>query len=104
VLLRGLGRLTMFPGDDVGARTNLARCMKRRKPLDYDRVRQLARRWQPYAGFLYFHVLLQSLAEAGQLGSGGWNVPPKRRPPPFFERVGATYARSARLRAARPMM
>lgn len=67
VLLRGLGRLTMFPGDDVGARTNLARWMKLRKPLDYDRVRRLARRWQPYPGFLYFHLLLQALAESGAL-------------------------------------
>lgn len=67
VLLRGLGRLTMFPGDDVGARTNLARWMKLRKPLDYARVRRLSRRWQPYAGFLYFHLLLQALDEAGML-------------------------------------
>ncbi|HEU4613679.1 MAG TPA: AlkA N-terminal domain-containing protein [Kofleriaceae bacterium] len=70
VLLRGLGRLTMFPGDDVGARTNLARWMKLREPLDYDSVRRLARRWQPYAGFLYFHLLLQSLDEAGRLTPG----------------------------------
>lgn len=28
VLLRGLGRLELFPGDDVGARTNLARRMR----------------------------------------------------------------------------
>jgi DNA-3-methyladenine glycosylase II len=68
VLLRGLGRLAMFPGDDVGARTNLARWMKLRTPLDYERVRQLARRWDPYPGFLYFHLLLQSLDEAGALG------------------------------------
>lgn len=67
VLLRGLGRLTVFPGDDVGARTNLARWMKLRTPLDYERVRHLARRWQPYAGFLYFHLLLQGLLEAGHL-------------------------------------
>ena len=68
VLLRGLGRLSTFPGDDVGARTNLARWMHLRTPLDYDRVRQLARRWEPYPGFLYFHLLLRSLDEAGVLG------------------------------------
>jgi DNA-3-methyladenine glycosylase II len=67
VVLRGLGRLTIFPGDDVGARTNLARWMKLRTPLDYDRVRHLARRWSPYPGFLYFHLLLQALEEAGEL-------------------------------------
>jgi DNA-3-methyladenine glycosylase II len=70
VLLRGLGRLTMFPGDDVGARTNLARWMKLRTPLDYERVRRLARRWQPYSGFLYFHLLLKALEEAGVFDSG----------------------------------
>jgi DNA-3-methyladenine glycosylase II len=64
VVLRGLGQLTTFPGDDVGARTNLARWMKLKKPLDYDRVRALWRRWQPYVGFLYFHLLMQALDEA----------------------------------------
>jgi DNA-3-methyladenine glycosylase II len=68
VLLRGLGRIHLFPGDDVGARTNLARWMKLRTPLDYDRVRRLSHRWDPYAGLLYFHLLLQSLDEAGRLG------------------------------------
>jgi DNA-3-methyladenine glycosylase II len=68
VLLRGLGRVHLFPGDDVGARTNLARWMKLRTPLDYDRVRRLSRRWDPYAGLLYFHLLMQSLDEAGRLG------------------------------------
>jgi DNA-3-methyladenine glycosylase II len=68
VLLRGLGRINLFPGDDLGARTNLARWMKLRKPLDYDRVRRLSHRWDPYAGLLYFHLLLQSLDEAGRLG------------------------------------
>jgi DNA-3-methyladenine glycosylase II len=67
VLLRGLGRVHLFPGDDVGARTNLARWMKLRTPLDYDRVRRLARRWYPYAGLLYFHLLLQTLDEAGRI-------------------------------------
>jgi DNA-3-methyladenine glycosylase II len=67
VLLRGLGRLTTFPGDDVGARTNLARWMKLREPLDYATVCKLARRWHPFGGFLYFHLLLQKLEEGGAL-------------------------------------
>jgi DNA-3-methyladenine glycosylase II len=78
VLLRGLGRIHLFPGDDVGARTNLARWLTLRKPLDYDRVRRLSHRWDPYAGLLYFHLLLQSLDEAGQLGA----------PPPPAHGVG----------------
>ncbi len=69
VLLRGLGRVHLFPGDDVGARTNLARWLKLRSPLDYDRVRRLSRRWDPYAGLLYFHLLMLSLDEAGRLGT-----------------------------------
>ena len=69
-LLTEYRRLAMFPGDDVGARTNLARWMKLRTPLDYHRVRQLARRWQPYPGFLYFHLLLQALDETCALGIG----------------------------------
>jgi DNA-3-methyladenine glycosylase II len=77
VLLRGLGRIHLFPGDDVGARTNLARWMRLRKPLDYDGVRRLSRRWAPYAGLLYFHLLLQSLDEAGRLGA---QLPPEQPP------------------------
>ncbi len=38
VLLRGMGRLDIFPGDDIGARNNLARWLRLRKPLDYSRV------------------------------------------------------------------
>jgi len=80
VLLRGLGRIHIFPGDDVGARTNLARWMKLRKPLDYDRVRRLSHRWDPYAGLLYFHLLLQSLDEAGRLGVQPPPEEPSSRP------------------------
>lgn len=68
VLLRGLGRWHLFPGDDVGARTNLGRWMKLREPLDYESVRRLSRRWEPYAGLLYFHLLLDQLEQSGILG------------------------------------
>lgn len=67
VLLRGLGRLSVFPGDDVGGRKNLERWLKLRRPLDYEGVRRRVRRWQPYAGFIYFHLLLQQLADRGYL-------------------------------------
>jgi DNA-3-methyladenine glycosylase II len=69
-LLRGLGRLRIFPGDDVGARNNLARWLDRRGPLDYAGVQAAVRRWQPFAGFVYFHLLLASLAEHGDLTEG----------------------------------
>lgn len=69
VLLRGLGRLDIYPGDDVGARNNLARFLGRRKPLDYQSVRRAVAGWQPYAGFIYFHLLLARIKEAGWLKS-----------------------------------
>jgi len=56
VLLRGLGRTNVFPGDDVGARNNLERWLHLRKKLDCERVRSEERRvgkecrsrWSPY--------------------------------------------------------
>lgn len=67
VLLRGLGRLDIFPGDDIGARNNLTRFLGLRKPLDYQGVRRAVAGWQPYAGFIYFHFLLARIREAGWL-------------------------------------
>jgi DNA-3-methyladenine glycosylase II len=67
VLLRGLGRLHVFPGDDVGARNNLARWLNLEPPLDYRAVERAVSRWQPYAGMVYFHLLLQGLETAGVL-------------------------------------
>jgi len=67
VLLRGLGRLHVFPGDDVGAHNKLKRFLDIDGRLDYDSVARLVRRWQPYAGMVYFHLLLDSLPEARQI-------------------------------------
>jgi DNA-3-methyladenine glycosylase II len=66
-LLRGLGRLHVFPGDDVGARKNLARRLDHQGPLDYAGVQAAVRQWQPFAGLVYFHLLLANLAENGTL-------------------------------------
>jgi DNA-3-methyladenine glycosylase II len=68
-LLRGMGRLDLFPGDDIGARNNLEQWMHLRKPLDYDRVAHVLRRWKPFGGLVYFHLLLDRLAKAGYLQS-----------------------------------
>ena len=65
VMLRGLGRLHVFPGDDVGARNKLERFLGTRRRLDYEAVRDLLARWQPYAGVVYFCLLLDSLSETG---------------------------------------
>ena len=67
VLLRGLKRLDVFPGDDVGARNRLAKWQHRKEPLDYAAVARLTHRWQSYAGMVYFHMLLEGLSEAGKL-------------------------------------
>lgn len=76
-LLRGLGRVDVFPGDDVGARNNLQRWLHQKNPLDYEGVRRLLARWGGYAGLVYFHLLLDRLGEAGYLsetGSQGWDT------------------------------
>ena len=65
VLLRGLGRLHVFPGDDVGARNNLARWLGLDSPLDHAGVQRAVSRWQPYAGMVYFHLLLERLNVGG---------------------------------------
>jgi DNA-3-methyladenine glycosylase II len=67
VLLRGLKPLNVFPGDDVGARNRLAKWLQSKEPLDYDGVARATRNWEPYAGMVYFHMLLEGLSEAGEL-------------------------------------
>ena len=66
-LLRGLGRTHVFPGDDVGARNRLQKLLKLPEKLDYSAVARRLRRWRPYAGLAYFHMLLDGLAESGRL-------------------------------------
>lgn len=67
VLLRGLGRLDTFPGDDVGAQKNLQTLLGLDEKLTYERVHALTARWYPYAGFVYFHLLLHHLDRKGIL-------------------------------------
>jgi DNA-3-methyladenine glycosylase II len=67
VLLRGLGRLQVFPGDDVGAQKSLARWLGRSLPLDYAGVQGVVQPWRPYAGLVYFHLLLEGLFRSGEL-------------------------------------
>ena len=67
VLLRGMGRIHVFPGDDVGARNSLQSWLQQTKSLDYEGVRRVLSRWNPYAGLIYFHLLLDRLWQAGQI-------------------------------------
>jgi len=74
VLLRGLGRTHVFPGDDVGARKNLERWLRLANPLDYEGVQHVLSQWAPFAGLIYFHLLLATLAEAGYVSGSSARV------------------------------
>ncbi len=65
VMLRGFGRLNIFPADDVGGRNRLREWLRIRRELDYTGVRKVVERWHPWAGFIYYHLLLSGLAERG---------------------------------------
>jgi DNA-3-methyladenine glycosylase II len=65
VLLRGLGRLDTFPGDDVGAQNNLQRLFHLADKPSYNDIRQLTSPWHPYEGVVYFHLLLDKLRANG---------------------------------------
>jgi DNA-3-methyladenine glycosylase II len=68
VLLRGLGRTHIFPGDDVGARRGLERWLGLGDKLpDYDSTNRALQRWRKYAGLVYFHLLLARLEREGAL-------------------------------------
>ena len=68
VLLRGLGRLHVFPSTDVGAINGLRRLLAA-SGLDDDPAGALAR-WRRDAGLLYFHLLLRGLEDRGAIDPG----------------------------------
>lgn len=68
-MLRGLGRLHVLPGDDVGARNNLRRRFDLEASAGYDELTELSRSWWPYGGLVYFHLLLDALAAAGEVAA-----------------------------------
>ena len=66
----------LYPtGDDVGAQKKLARWLGRSRPLDYAGVARAVAPWQPYAGLVYFHLLLHGLSLAGTLESAPPQAP-----------------------------
>lgn len=67
ILLRGLGRIDTFPGDDVGAQKNLQTLLSPDEKLTYEHIKTLTARWRPYEGFVYFHLLLDHLYRKGLL-------------------------------------
>ncbi|OPY61092.1 MAG: DNA-3-methyladenine glycosylase [Syntrophorhabdaceae bacterium PtaU1.Bin034] len=67
VLLRGVGDLSAFPGDDVGGRNKLGRWLGIGGPLSYDAVQKVTSKWRPFPGLIYFHLLLDELARQGYI-------------------------------------
>ncbi len=66
-LLRGLGRIHVFPGDDIGARNRIKKWLGLEEVPDYQRMQDISAGWYPYGGMVYFHLLLNHLAEKGYL-------------------------------------
>jgi DNA-3-methyladenine glycosylase II len=71
VLLRGLGRLDVFPAGDVGATRTLGRILGR--VLDPPAAVQFAARFAPLRGMLYFCMLGHALAGPSS-GSRGYST------------------------------
>lgn len=65
ILLRGLGRLDVFPGNDSGVRANLARFAGKRVTADH-----LVDKLGSQRGMLYFCLLLARLEARGEIGHG----------------------------------
>ena len=65
ILLRGVGRLDVFPADDVGARNKIQRLMELTHPPTRDEIISMTAPWDPWAGMVYFHLLLDGLAQSG---------------------------------------
>ncbi len=66
-LLRGLGRFSAFPVDDVGAQRHLGAWLGLPRAPDAEQTAAIVARWQPYAGLVYFHLLLWRLEREGAL-------------------------------------
>jgi DNA-3-methyladenine glycosylase II len=67
VLLRGLGRLDVFPGGDSGMAATLRRLLGVAPGAEEATAARLVAALTPYQGMLYFHLLLGRLAASGVL-------------------------------------
>ena len=79
ILLRGLGRLDVFPADDVGSQNKMQRWLRQNQRPDYEKMYRILAPWRPYRGLLYFYLLLNHQARQGLLeplpGIGGVSLP-----------------------------
>jgi DNA-3-methyladenine glycosylase II len=71
ILLRGLGRLDVFPLNDKSVAKNVA-LIAGSAPFDAERV---LNDLGPQRGMLYFHLLLGRLEARGELGRQSFDVP-----------------------------
>ncbi len=65
VMLRGFGRINIFPGDDVGGRNKLFEWLGEDGEPTYDGVRRMLERWHRYAGLIYLHLIVNGIADDG---------------------------------------
>lgn len=69
VMLRGFGRINIFPGDDVGGRNKLFEWLGASDAPTYDGVAAMLERWHPYGGLIYLHLIVNSVAGGGHVAA-----------------------------------
>jgi DNA-3-methyladenine glycosylase II len=69
LLLRGFGRIHVFPADDVGGRNKLWEWMQLRRAPTYSATRDVLERFHPYGGLIYLHLLVSALADGGHVAA-----------------------------------
>ncbi|HEY6300234.1 MAG TPA: hypothetical protein VIW95_11385, partial [Candidatus Binatus sp.] len=69
VMLRGFGRINIFPGDDVGGRNKLFEWLGVGDAPTYDRVGKMLERWHPYGGLIYLHLIVNAVADGGHVAA-----------------------------------
>lgn len=67
VLLRGLGRVDVFPADDVGSQNKMQRWLRRKQRPDYEGMYRILTSWRPYRGLIYFYLLLDHQRREGMI-------------------------------------
>lgn len=67
VALRGLGRLNVFPADDVGSQNKLQHWLGLTERPDYTGMHRVLDHWAPYRGLIYFYLLLDFQSRQGIL-------------------------------------
>jgi DNA-3-methyladenine glycosylase II len=69
VMLRGFGRINIFPGDDVGGRNKLFEWLGVGDAPTYDSVGKMLARWHPYGGLIYLHLIVNAVADGGHVAA-----------------------------------